>query len=191
MKKTDNTVGENTSMRTAIIYKATHPSLEGIYVGCRLDSLDGYYTSSNCFDEVVSLTGIKPTLEPIDVLGVDWSVEENRRVPYQREKGVYDLLKEMGATLLNGKAPSGRNPNTSIGKYLTKNTKEKISVTLLGRPLTDLHRENIGKATRRKVISTLDGRVTNTQQTGHWNKKNPSYKNTWTYLDTGEPYFTK
>jgi hypothetical protein len=234
MENTDNAVGENTSTRTAIIYKATHPSLEGVYVGCRLDNLDDYYTSSDCFDEAVALTGIKPTLEAIDVLKVDWSVEENRQVPYQKEKEVYDLLKGMGATLLNGKTPSGyccfvtnvhQNKvfNALLGRLLSEETRAKISIALQGRQFSDEHLDNLSKARKlwkhteiakktmskahtgktlpdetkkkmseaqkgktkasnRKVVSSLDGRVTSAACAGRWDKKNPAYIGTWVDL---------
>jgi hypothetical protein len=158
MKNTDNAVGENTSMRTAIIYKATHPNVEGIYVGCKLDSLDNYYTSSNCFDEAVALTGVKPTLEAIDVLEVDWNVEENRQIPYQREREVYDLLKEMGATMLNGSAPSGYCPYVypiHKGKNLTNAHKTKISENHARHMLGKTHSEETkAKISEKKIGKT-------------------------------------
>jgi hypothetical protein len=148
---TNNTVGLSTSMRNAIIYKATHPNVEGIYIGCRLDSLDNYYTSSNCFDAAIAETGIKPTLTAIDTLSIDWSNKDNWKIPYQREREVYILLEEMGATLLNGMRPVGSCSyvySINKGKTLNKKHRQKISDSRTGYVVTDETREKIKKSSK-------------------------------------------
>jgi hypothetical protein len=135
--------------RTAIVYKATHPNVEGIYIGCRLDSLDNYYTSSQCFDAAIAETGIKPTLEPIDTLHLDWSNKDNWQVGYQREQEVYDLLKEMGITLLNRNRPIGSNNYLALcGKSLSDEHRQKISNSRTGYVVTETTRTKISESSK-------------------------------------------
>jgi hypothetical protein len=146
---TEPSVGQNTSLRTAITYKATHPNVKGIYIGCRLDSLNNYYTSSQCFDTAISETGIKPTLTAIDTLLLDWSDESNWQIPYQREREVYDLLKEMGATLLNVIRPSGNNAYVlRKGIKLSNETRKKIAQSLTGQTLSEVTRNKLSVANK-------------------------------------------
>jgi hypothetical protein len=110
-----------------------------------LDSLDNYYTSSQCFDTAITETGIKPTLTAIDTLLLDWSNEDNWQIPYQREKEVYDLLKEMGATLLNGMKPTGKYPAAWLGKTIPDEMRRRISESLTGNAVSEETRKKISE----------------------------------------------
>ena len=200
---TESTVGLNTSLRTAIIYKATHPSEEGIYVGCKLDSLEGYYTSSDCFANAIEATGIMPTLTPIDTLSINWDVEQDRQIPYQRELEVYDLLKDMDVNMLNQTRPAGFCYFVTEACEADKKSVERraiLSEAKKGIPKTEAHRAKLVKhltnlseeaknkrndacaINNRKVVSMLDGRVTSYGCSVGWNKKNPDYIGTWVDL---------
>lgn len=84
-----------------------------------------------------------------------------------------------------------KQPKISAAKVGKKNP--KLSVRLLGKKLSEKHRANIsiggkgisrnkGKTTRshRKVISTLDGRITSANTAGRLDNLNPAYIGTWT-----------
>jgi hypothetical protein len=63
--------------------------------------------------------------------------------------------------------------------------KENLSKVKLGVPLgpqSESHRENISTASKYKVISMLDGRITTHNNETRWNKKNPDYIGTWVRL---------
>jgi hypothetical protein len=111
MKDTEISVGEDTSVeiRTGVVYSATHPQMDGIYIGATYSDLKTYKTSSPEILSIVESSGVKPTLTVLDSFNVDWSVEKilGRQIIFKREQEIYDLMAEMGVRLVNKVRPIG------------------------------------------------------------------------------------
>ena len=123
---------------------ATHPALDGIYIGATYQSLDNYLTTSKTLQHAVEVTGIHPTFEILETYKVDFEVEDdsNRQVIYQREREIFLTKRSLGALLINKTAPTG---------YQRFVTRAHIA-TLKGVPKTAIHIENL-------IASHLDSKV--------------------------------
>lgn len=121
------------------------------------------------------------------------------------ERWLFDRYVASGGRCLQAR-PSGKHLSTVVrnrGRKHLEATKEKISQRHKGRKhsaqskenmskgrdgltLSDSHKTNIRfsmlgvmPTANKRIISSLDGRITTHAQSGHWNKKNPAYIGTW------------
>ena len=115
------------------------------------------------------------------------------------ERDLFDRYIATGGVALQ-KRPSGKDLQMAVMrnsradplnmcKPKSDEAKRKMSIAQRGKPKSDETKRNMSIAQRgkpnrgrRKVISMLDGRVTNASASGHWNKKNPDYIGTWVDL---------
>lgn len=103
-------------IRTGVVYLATHPSLEGFYIGATYTPLSKYNTSSPVILSLVKLTGIRPNFHVIETYEVDFSQKDdtNRQIIFQREMEIYDEM------VANGKISPHQNRPTGVCYRVTR-----------------------------------------------------------------------
>ena len=149
-----------TNIRTGVVYLATHPSLEGIYIGASYTSLEVYNTSSTLIRSLVDLTGIRPTFEILETHEVDFSQEDdsNRQIIFKREREIYDEMLANGFEFPHQERPHGvcggvnRDFQDSNTWLMTSESKAKIGEKNKGKNSNDGFRAIMKKANAGKRI---------------------------------------